>query len=71
MPTYIVTCADDASHEEIQQVKKDCVDRGGRLEREFTLIKAFSVTFDEESIVTLESSPHVKSVEVDSVMTTQ
>ncbi|KND90365.1 hypothetical protein TOPH_05036 [Tolypocladium ophioglossoides CBS 100239] len=71
MPSYIVTCNDDATPEQIAAAKKHAVDQGGRIGHEYSLIKGFSVEFDKDSITTLESHEHVKAVERDGVMTTQ
>ncbi|KAE8339440.1 hypothetical protein BDV24DRAFT_135973 [Aspergillus arachidicola] len=71
MPTYIVTCKEDATPEEVQATKEHAVDQGGKIGHEYTIIKGFSVTFPEDAVMTLESHPHVKAVEEDGVMSTQ
>ncbi|KAE8136996.1 hypothetical protein BDV38DRAFT_247831 [Aspergillus pseudotamarii] len=71
MPAYIVTCKEDASDEDVQATKQHVIDQGGKIGHEYTLIKGFSVTFDDEAITTLESLEHVKAVEADSIMSTQ
>ncbi|KAM0554965.1 hypothetical protein ACHAPJ_006703 [Fusarium lateritium] len=71
MPSYIVTCREDASDEEVQSVKQHAIDQGGKIGHEYKLIKGFSVTFDDDAITTLENHEHVQAVEVDGVLTTQ
>ncbi|KAE8416196.1 hypothetical protein BDV36DRAFT_260845 [Aspergillus pseudocaelatus] len=71
MPTYIVTCKEDASAEEVQATIQHAIDQGGRIGHEYKIIKGFSVTFDDNAITTLESHEHVRAVEEDGIMTTQ
>ncbi|KAI9167235.1 putative peptidase inhibitor i9 protein [Paramyrothecium foliicola] len=71
MPSYIVTCKDDASPEQVEAAKQHAKDQGGKIGHEYTLIKGFSVTFNDDAISTLESHEHVKAVEVDQEMHTQ
>ncbi|KAL6860517.1 hypothetical protein ACO1O0_004545 [Amphichorda felina] len=42
MPSYIITCKEDASPEQVEAVKKHARDQGGKIEREFKIIKGFS-----------------------------
>ncbi|PIG89908.1 peptidase inhibitor i9 [Aspergillus arachidicola] len=42
MPTYIVTCKEDATPEEVQATKEHAVDQGGKIGHEYTIIKGFS-----------------------------
>ncbi|TIC95541.1 [3-methyl-2-oxobutanoate dehydrogenase [lipoamide]] kinase, mitochondrial [Colletotrichum higginsianum] len=65
MPTYIVTCKEDASAEQVQAAKKHATDQGGKIGHEYSLIKGFSVEFPEDQISTLENHEHVKHVEKD------
>ncbi|XDG09641.1 hypothetical protein ABKA04_009256 [Annulohypoxylon sp. FPYF3050] len=65
MPTYIVTCKPDASPEQVAAAKKHAEDQGGKIGHEYKLIKGFSVTFPNDAITTLESSPNVQGVELD------
>ncbi|OAA44408.1 pyruvate dehydrogenase kinase [Metarhizium rileyi] len=65
MPSYIVTCKDDASDDQVKEAKKHAIDQGGKITHEYTLIKGFAVSFDKDAITTLESSEHVKAVEED------
>ncbi|KAJ9148887.1 Alpha-ketoacid dehydrogenase kinase [Pleurostoma richardsiae] len=65
MPSYIVTCKDDATPEQVDAAKKAAVDQGGKIGHEYTLIKGFSVTFPSDSVQTLASHEHVKAVEAD------
>ncbi|TPX07663.1 uncharacterized protein E0L32_010661 [Thyridium curvatum] len=65
MPTYIVTCKDDATPEQVAAAKKHATDQGGKIGHEYALIKGFSVTFPEDSVATLEKHEHVKAVEKD------
>ncbi|KAH6899035.1 hypothetical protein B0T10DRAFT_474358 [Thelonectria olida] len=71
MPTYIVSCHDDATDEQVKAAKAHAVDQGGKIEHEYTLIKGFSVKFDDDAVQTLESNEHVKAVELDGEMRTQ
>ncbi|KAK4191951.1 hypothetical protein QBC35DRAFT_447742 [Podospora australis] len=65
MPSYIVTCNDDATPEQVAAAKQHAKDQGGKIGHEYDLIKGFQVTFDEGSVQTLESHEHVKAVEAD------
>ncbi|KAK1771294.1 hypothetical protein QBC33DRAFT_523212 [Phialemonium atrogriseum] len=71
MPTYIVTCKDDATPEQVAQAKKHATDQGGKIGHEYSLIKGFSVSFPEDSVTTLEKHEHVKAVEKDQEVKTQ
>lgn len=71
MPTYIVTCKPDASPEQVAAAKKHAEDQGGKIGHEYNLIKGFSVTFPNDAITTLESSPNVQGVELDQEVRTQ
>ncbi|KAJ6132361.1 hypothetical protein N7471_007576 [Penicillium samsonianum] len=71
MPTYIITCKAEASDAEFQAVKDHAKEQGGEIGHEYSLIKGFSVTFPEGAIQSLDSNPHVESIEEDSVVTTQ
>ncbi|KAK7704894.1 hypothetical protein SLS64_008242 [Diaporthe eres] len=71
MPTYIVTCKEDASPEQVDAAKKHAEDQGGKIGHSYNLIKGFSVDFPEDSISTLENHEHVKAVEKDQVVKTQ
>lgn len=68
MPSYIVTCKDDATPEQVAAAKKHATDQGGKIGHEYTLIKGFSVEFPEDAVQTLESHEHVKAVEKDQEM---
>jgi len=71
MPTYIITCKEDASDEQVQSAKQHAIDQGGKIGHEYKIIKGFSVTFDNDAVQTLEAHEHVKAVEEDAIMTTQ
>ncbi|KAL0769408.1 hypothetical protein CaCOL14_008716 [Colletotrichum acutatum] len=71
MPTYIVTCKEDASADQVAAAKKHATDQGGKIGHEYSLIKGFSVEFPEDQISTLESHEHVKHVEKDQEVKTQ
>ncbi|CAF3504151.1 unnamed protein product [Fusarium graminearum] len=71
MPSYIITCKDDASDEQVQSAKQHAKDQGGKITHEYSLIKGFAVEFPEDSIQTLESHEHIKTVEADGEMRTQ
>ncbi|ROT38708.1 protease propeptide/inhibitor [Sodiomyces alkalinus F11] len=63
--TYIVTCKKDATPEQVQAAKQHAIDQGGKIGHEYSLIKGFSVTFDSDSIRTLEEHEHIDAVEAD------
>ncbi|KAM5348469.1 hypothetical protein ACJ41O_008293 [Fusarium nematophilum] len=71
MPSYIVTCKDDASPEQVEAAKQHAKDQGGKITHEYNIIKGFAVEFPEDAVTTLESHEHVKTVEADQVMKTQ
>ncbi|KAG8168206.1 hypothetical protein KVR01_003895 [Diaporthe batatas] len=71
MPTYIVTCKEDATPEQVDAAKKHAEDQGGKIGHSYNLIKGFSVDFPEDSISTLESHEHIKAVEKDAPVKTQ
>lgn len=71
MPTYIVTCKEDATPEQVNAAKKHAEDQGGKIGHSYNLIKGFSVDFPEDSISTLESHEHIKAVEKDQPVKTQ
>ncbi|KAL6920797.1 hypothetical protein ACHAPO_004524 [Fusarium lateritium] len=71
MPSYIVTCKEDASDEQVESAKQHAKDQGGKIGHEYSLIKGFSVEFPKDSVQTLESHEHIKTVEEDGVMSTQ
>ncbi|KFA49569.1 hypothetical protein S40293_02858 [Stachybotrys chartarum IBT 40293] len=70
MPTYIISCADDATDEHVAEVKQLARDQGGKIEHEYNLIKGFSVSFKEDAVSTLDAHPKVKAVELDQEMHT-
>ncbi|KAK0388669.1 hypothetical protein NLU13_4912 [Sarocladium strictum] len=71
MPTYIITCKEDATDEQVAAVKQHAKDQGGKIEHEYNIIKGFSVAFDDDKVTTLEQHEHVKAVEADAEMHTQ
>ncbi|KAI2625182.1 protease propeptide/inhibitor [Xylaria nigripes] len=71
MPSYIITCKDNATAEEIAATKQLAKDQGGKITHEYSLIKAFTVEFPSDQITTLASSEHVKRVEQDQEVRTQ
>ncbi|KAI0852745.1 hypothetical protein F5Y00DRAFT_154130 [Daldinia vernicosa] len=71
MPSYIVTLKENATPEEVAAAKKHAQDQGGKIGHEYSLIKAFSVTFPNDAVNTLESHEHVKAVELDQEVRTQ
>ncbi|EJT78644.1 hypothetical protein GGTG_03743 [Gaeumannomyces tritici R3-111a-1] len=71
MPSYIVTCKEDATPEQVEAAKKHATDQGGKIGHSLDIIKGFSVTFQEDAVTTLESHPHIHAVEADGVVTTQ
>ncbi|KAK3318275.1 peptidase inhibitor I9 [Apodospora peruviana] len=71
MPSYIVTCKEDATPEQVEATKKHAIEQGGKIGHEYSLIKGFQVTFPEGSVSTLEKHEHVKDVEKDQEVKTQ
>ncbi|KAG9497835.1 hypothetical protein J7337_010706 [Fusarium musae] len=82
MPSYIVTCKDDASDDQVKSyvparknildsAKQHAIDQGGKITHEYSLIKGFAVQYDDDKIQTLENHEHVKTVEPDGEMKTQ
>ncbi|KAI1330854.1 hypothetical protein F5Y16DRAFT_395819 [Xylariaceae sp. FL0255] len=71
MPSYIVTCKEDATPEQVAEAKKHAESQGGKITHEYNLIKGFAVSFPQDSVSTLESHEHVKGVELDQEMKTQ
>ncbi|KAI0799120.1 hypothetical protein GGR55DRAFT_684305 [Xylaria sp. FL0064] len=72
MPTtYIVTCKEDASPEQVAEAKKHAQDQGGKITHEYNLIKGFAVEIPDDTVNTLESHPHIKGVEKDQEVKTQ
>ncbi|RGP76792.1 peptidase inhibitor i9 [Fusarium longipes] len=71
MPSYIVTCKEDATDEQVQSAKQHATDQGGKITHEYSLIKGFAVEFPNDSVQTLESHEHIQAVEHDGEMRTQ
>lgn len=71
MPTYIVTCKDDATPDQVQAAKDHATSQGGKIGHEYNLIKGFSVEFPADSVQTLQNHEHIKEVEADQEMRTQ
>jgi hypothetical protein len=42
MPSYIVTCKEGASDDEVQAAKQHAIDQGGKIGHEYKIIKGFS-----------------------------
>ncbi|KAL8381671.1 hypothetical protein RB595_005790 [Gaeumannomyces hyphopodioides] len=71
MPSYIVTCKEDATPAQVKAAKEHAEKQGGKLGNDLDIINGFVVTFPEDAVTTMESHPHVKAVEADGVVTTQ
>ncbi|CAH0021867.1 unnamed protein product [Clonostachys rhizophaga] len=84
MPTYIITCKENASDEDVKstvderdetddrrRAKDHAIKQGGTIEHEYKIIKGFSVKFPEGAVTTLDSHPSIKAVEADGVMKIQ
>ncbi|KAI0394347.1 hypothetical protein F5Y17DRAFT_457985 [Xylariaceae sp. FL0594] len=67
----LVTLKDDATDEQVAQTKQQVKDQGGKITKEYTIIKGFAVEYPDDSVVTLEEHPHVQSVEADQEVKTQ
>merc|ERR1712169_151187 len=68
MPTYIVTCKEDCSDDQVAATKQHAKDNGGKITHEYKIIKGFAVEYPEGSVQTLENHEHVKAVEQDQTM---
>ncbi|KAI1049340.1 hypothetical protein LB506_005028 [Fusarium annulatum] len=68
MPSYIVTCKDDASDDQVKSAKQHAIDQGGKITHEYSLIKGFAVEYDDDKIQTLENHEHIKAVEPDDLV---
>ncbi|KAH7118215.1 hypothetical protein B0J13DRAFT_458573, partial [Dactylonectria estremocensis] len=66
-----VSCKVDATPEQIEAAKMNAIELGGKIGYEYSIIKAFSVSFEKDVITTLESHEHVKSVTKEGVMRRQ
>ncbi|KAI0425558.1 hypothetical protein F5Y09DRAFT_321478 [Xylaria sp. FL1042] len=72
MPTtYIVTCKDDATPEQVAQAKQHAKDQGGKITHEYNLIKGFAVEIPDGTVSSLDAHPSVKGVEKDQEVKTQ
>ncbi|KLU82013.1 hypothetical protein MAPG_01092 [Magnaporthiopsis poae ATCC 64411] len=65
MPTYIVTCDENATADQVAAAKKHAVEQGGEIVHDLDIIKGFSVKFPDDAVTTLKASEHVKAVELD------
>ncbi|CAK7198177.1 hypothetical protein SEUCBS139899_000835 [Sporothrix eucalyptigena] len=66
MPSYILTFKPDTPNEEKEAAKKTITDQGGKIGHEYTLLGGFSFELPADAVSTLDSNPHVHSVEPDS-----
>ncbi|GAB1318682.1 Inhibitor I9 domain-containing protein [Madurella fahalii] len=71
MPSYIVTCKEDATEEQVQALKQQVKDQGGQIGHEYTLIKGFQAIYPEGSVQALAGHEHVQDVELDAEVKTQ
>ncbi|KAK4112080.1 protease propeptide/inhibitor [Canariomyces notabilis] len=71
MPSYIVTLKDEATDEQVQKLKDEVKSQGGEIKHEYSLIKAFSVSYPEGTVQALGSHELVKEVEQDQEVRTQ
>lgn len=71
MPSYIVTCKDGASPEDVEDAKNKAREQGGTIGHEYSLIKGFQVTFPDDVVNTLDQDENVKAVEADGEVSTQ
>lgn len=71
MPSYIVTCKQGATDEQVNSAKEHAKSQGGTITHEYNLIKGFAVKFDDDAIIALEAHEHVESVEADGEMRIQ
>ncbi|KAI2824768.1 hypothetical protein CBS147343_9698 [Aspergillus niger] len=67
---YIVSLKKESPPEELEKAKKTATDNGGKIVKEFALVKGFVVQYDDEQVSTLESSDHIH-VEKDSEVSIQ
>ena len=71
MKSYIVSCKDDASDDQIKAAKDDAIKQGGTIGYEYSLTKAFQVMFPEDRVTTFEKHEHVKEIEEDKKVSIQ
>ncbi|KAK3306559.1 uncharacterized protein B0T15DRAFT_527562 [Chaetomium strumarium] len=71
MPSYIVTCKQDATAEDVERVKQQVRDQGGQIGHEYALIKGFQAIYPEGTVQTLGEHEHVQHVEEDAEVRTQ
>ncbi|KAK4100889.1 hypothetical protein N658DRAFT_86661 [Parathielavia hyrcaniae] len=72
MPSYIVTCKQDATPEDVEaSVKTQVREQGGKIGHEYSLIKGFQAIYPEGSLHALETHEHVEAVEEDQEVRTQ
>jgi len=71
MAKYIFTCKEDASDENVADLKQKIKNQGGTIVEEYTIIKGFVVSLPDDAVNTFDSHPSVESVEPDGEIKTQ
>ncbi|TGZ77803.1 protease propeptide/inhibitor [Ascodesmis nigricans] len=69
--SYIITAKPDCTDDEVQALKQQCRDKGGKITHEYTIIKGFAVEYPDDAVMALADHPHVENVEQDQTVTTQ
>ncbi|KAG5925498.1 hypothetical protein E4U42_004236 [Claviceps africana] len=70
MTSYIITLKDDTTKDEVEAAKQQAIDQGGKIIQSWMLIKGFAVEMDDDAVTTLESNPHILTIEKDSLVCT-
>ncbi|OGE56836.1 hypothetical protein PENARI_c002G06849 [Penicillium arizonense] len=73
MPNYIIYCKPKATEEQVQKVRQDVLDKGGRIGHEYSLTGGISITFDydEDIVKPFYAHPYIKRIERDSEFASQ
>ncbi|CZS88377.1 related to proteinase inhibitor PBI2 [Rhynchosporium agropyri] len=74
MPEFIVAVKKGLTEKQYKEAQQHAVDKGGKIVSEFDrdgIMPGFVVDFPADSVSTLESGPHVESVESNGEVKTQ
>ncbi|KAF2479453.1 hypothetical protein BDY17DRAFT_303893 [Neohortaea acidophila] len=70
MPTVNVSLKKGASEDKYEEAKKQVTEHGGKITREFSIVKGFTADIPDDKVSALESNEHI-TVERDGKVTTQ
>ncbi|GAB7359062.1 hypothetical protein MBLNU230_g5134t1 [Neophaeotheca triangularis] len=59
MPAINVSLKEGASAEQLEAAKKQCTEQGGKITKEFTLVKGFTAEFPADKVHSLSSNEHI------------